>query len=224
MTERKDLEETDGSRHMSALGKKIEALAGLVSGPVARKMYKDIEAGLKVVSKHLSVIEGQATTDYLTGLFNRQSFDEFMVREQGLVSRNDRPSSLVYLDIDRLKLVNDNYGHLAGDEVLRGIARIIKEHEREGGDISCRYGGDEFCVILPETGMDGAYSYAKRLRGTIADREWVYDGKNLGRVTISAGVSVIHTWESVEDIVNGVDKAMYKAKGNGRNRVVLRGN
>lgn len=160
-----------------------------------------------------------ASKDGLTGLYNRRHFDNLVKREQSLVLRHKRPSSVILFDIDGFKGFNDTYGHVAGDYVLKNLSEIMLNLERDE-DFSCRYGGEEFAVILPETNVEGAYVNAERLREGIEEATWNYEGKDLGRVTISAGVSDIVPGRSIEDIVKKVDSALSVAKGGGKNCVV----
>jgi diguanylate cyclase (GGDEF)-like protein len=155
----------------------------------------------------------EAEKDHLTGLFNRRTMDKIMQ----LWMKDHYFFSLIMLDIDYFKRVNDKYGHSAGDEVLRFVSRIMRDISRTG-DYCCRYGGEEFVVFLPSTNMEIAISVAERLRlkvsGTVSP---------IGEmVTISLGVA---TWDSsnqnAADILLRVDRALYAAKQTGRNRVVM---
>jgi|APSaa5957512535_1039671.scaffolds.fasta_scaffold57675_3 diguanylate cyclase (GGDEF)-like protein len=158
--------------------------------------------------------------DPLTGLYNRGYFNDSLAGEISRVGRRGKHSSLVMCDIDYFKKFNDNFGHLAGDRVLKGVSKVIMESGRKE-DSSCRYGGEEFAIILPGASGDGAYAFADNLRKNIKSKEWFYDGDYLGQVTISAGVSDIVAGERIEDVISRADSALYSAKNGGRDRVSL---
>ncbi|GAB4482767.1 MAG: hypothetical protein OHK006_01910 [Thermodesulfovibrionales bacterium] len=165
-------------------------------------------------------IERMATTDGLTGLFNHRSFQEKLTEEIRRMKRYNEPVSLLLTDIDHFKKVNDTYGHPAGDQVLRGVARMIREAIRDI-DIPARYGGEEFAVILPKTVDRDARVIAERIRRMVMDSTFTADGKTL-KVTISIGVaSAPADADAKEDLIENTDKALYHAKHNGRNQTVL---
>ncbi len=156
--------------------------------------------------------------DGLTGLYNRRKLNAVMEREQALVERHSRPSSIILLDVDYFKQVNDTYGHVVGDSVLKNIAQIMMKLERKE-DFSCRYGGDEFVIVLPETNVSSACLTADRLRKNIESTVLNYKGRDLEKITISAGASNIYAGKSVDDVISCADTALYRAKSDGRNRV-----
>jgi two-component system cell cycle response regulator len=162
--------------------------------------------------------ERLATTDGLTGLVNRRTFNAQLERRLREAQRYGRPLSLVLLDIDHFKKVNDGHGHPAGDAVLRGVARIAQSQARDA-DIVARYGGEEMALVLPETDARGALAIAERIRLAVEKAQHPTEAGPL-RVTLSAGVA---TWpgggELPEDLVASADKALYRAKQSGRNRV-----
>lgn len=169
-----------------------------------------------------SEIERMAITDGLTGLFNHRNFHERLSAEFKRLQRFSNPLSLLLIDIDFFKKINDNYGHPAGDEVLRGVASIIKETLRNI-DIPARYGGEEFAALLLGTDHDGALRMAERLRKSIAEKIFSIDGKDL-KVTVSIGAATSpHDTEDGEELIGRADQALYYAKRNGRNRCVLWG-
>ncbi len=158
-------------------------------------------------------------TDELTGLFNRRHFSDTAEKEISRTCRSAHPLSLLFMDVDHFKKVNDNYGHDSGDAVLKELARILKSATREI-DVSCRFGGEEFAVLLPETDTDAALIIAERLRRNIADRIISYKGKSLS-ITVSIGVSGLIKEDNLEQLLKRADQSLYEAKSNGRNRSVL---
>jgi diguanylate cyclase (GGDEF)-like protein len=165
-------------------------------------------------------IERLAVTDGLTGLFNHRHFQERLADEFNRLGRFSAPVSLLLIDIDHFKKINDTYGHPIGDLVLKRVANIIRKTVRNI-DIPARYGGEEFAVVLVGTDEKGAVNMGERLRKTVMDTKFESDG-NTFNVTISIGIST-YEGEAMkkEELVEKADKALYQAKGNGRNRSVL---
>src|SRR5580704_6687669 len=142
-------------------------------------------------------------------------------RELRLATRKMSTLSLLMLDIDHFKRLNDTFGHEAGDEVLRGVGRILSESVRSE-DIACRYGGEEFLVILPATEAETALLRAEDIRGRVGSMRIASHGETLKDVTVSIGVSTFpQAGKTVEDLVGAADRALYAAKISGRNRVNL---
>lgn len=171
----------------------------------------------KLIESNLMLKE-MASTDPLTGLANRRIMMETLRREFGRCSRGDQPLSLIMVDADHFKRVNDTYGHQQGDVVLNALADLLRKHLRPY-DLAARFGGEEFAVILPETPMSEAVKVAERLRSGAQSLLFDNELKNL-QVTISLGVSTSPTprIHSEEDMIREADNALYKAKQNGRNR------
>jgi diguanylate cyclase (GGDEF)-like protein len=159
-----------------------------------------------------------AIKDPLTGLLNRREALNRLKEEIARAERYGTPLSLILIDIDHFKQVNDTYGHGAGDQVLMELARIMPITLREY-DIICRYGGEEFLVVTPETSIDTTREVAERLRCTIEDLELELDADTRIGVTISCGVSALRKDESLERFITRADEALYRAKSEGRNRV-----
>jgi diguanylate cyclase (GGDEF)-like protein len=163
-------------------------------------------------------MERLATTDGLTGLLNRRTFNAQLEKRLREAQRYRRPLSLLLLDVDHFKKVNDAHGHPAGDAVLRGVARIAQHDARET-DIVARYGGEEMALVLPETDGRGAVVIAERIRARVAAASHATEQGPI-QVTISIGVA---TWpgggEDPEALIERADKALYRAKQGGRNRV-----
>ena len=157
-------------------------------------------------------------TDELTGLYNTRGFAIITDRLFGQAQRYSRAMSVLMVDSDNLKAVNDNHGHEAGNRLLRQLAERIQAELRYT-DVSARYGGDEFIVLLPETPAEGAMDVAERIRESMAAKPLVFDGKAVTS-TVSIGVaSFPGDGQSLDAIVGRADRALYKAKHSGRNRV-----
>ncbi|HEY9775483.1 MAG TPA: sensor domain-containing diguanylate cyclase [Planktothrix sp.] len=161
--------------------------------------------------------ERQAVTDGLTGVANRRCFNESFARELESARRYDHSLSLVMIDLDFLKKINDTFGHAVGDEAIKAIGKMLKQRSRSV-DIPARYGGEEFCVLLPKTDVDEAEQLAERLRRFIAELE--IEGP--GQITASIGVGSypLHA-DELDDLFARVDEALYVAKQSGRNRVCV---
>ena len=163
-----------------------------------------------------------AYNDALTGIFNRRYFDQRFSREVLRARRYSRSLSVLMIDIDYFKKYNDTYGHLMGDRVLQKVAQVLEDKLRRA-DILCRYGGEEFVVMLPEIDMENARIVAEKLRKTIMANTQLDDSQMPNKhVTISVGVASLPESGNEEEILLGMaDKAMYKAKETGRNKVCL---
>ena len=160
-----------------------------------------------------------AYTDPLTQTHNRASFNDSIKREMSLATRNNQNLSLIFFDIDHFKAINDTYGHDCGDITLASGAKWIKESLRES-DMVFRYGGEEFVILLSETDANGAKLLAERIRASIEHHTLAY-GMEAIKITASLGVSSLRDDDTVESFVKRADEAMYTAKNNGRNQVVL---
>ena len=166
--------------------------------------------------------EHAANSDALTGLNNRRWLEEMMVRFKGKALNELQPVSVLMLDVDHFKRFNDTYGHKAGDLVLQMVAQTMRKRLRPS-DMVARYGGEEFMVLLPHTALTEAQVVAERLRKGVEQCKVDADqGQELPPVTISVGVAPWHQGESLEDMVEAADKALYRAKANGRNRIEQR--
>ncbi|MBL7210956.1 MAG: diguanylate cyclase [Desulfobacteraceae bacterium] len=161
-----------------------------------------------------------ATRDQLTGLYNRRYFMEMLERELAKARRYATGLTLCMVDLDRFKNVNDSYGHSAGDSVLSGIGGMLNEGARES-DFACRYGGEEFVIILPSTDLEGARNVCERLRKSVEEALFEYDTMRI-RITISIGMTEYSPSDdsSLSDLIKMADDALYQAKREGRNRVV----
>lgn len=160
-----------------------------------------------------------AYTDPLTQAKNRSSFNDTVAREMSLAARNAKNLSLIFLDIDHFKAINDTHGHDCGDVALASVAKWVKESLRDS-DVIFRYGGEEFVILLSDTDIHGAELLAERIRHSIERHTLAYGMKTIN-ITASLGVSSLRADDTAEAFVKRADKAMYTAKSNGRNQVVL---
>lgn len=171
----------------------------------------------KMISNQTAALREMAAHDELTGLYNRHYLDEFLQKEYAIAARHDRMFSVVIMDLDRFKDINDVHGHLLGDRVLFEVARMVKGRLR-ASDLAFRFGGEEFLLVLPDTGIDEAVKICEELRQHI-ERESI-GGLPAGKVTASFGVTqMAKSWEPLDVLLGRADDAMYQAKSNGRNRV-----
>lgn len=173
--------------------------------------------------RDLELARKEALTDPLTGLSNRKAFDQEIKRL--MMVANDTTASHVFsmilMDIDHFKAFNDNFGHQIGDQVLKLVARTIKDSVK-GRDVVVRFGGEEFVVLLPETNIVGGVKIAEILRQEVEKKEVINKatGKTLAKITLSAGVAQYRQNEEADVLIERVDKALYSAKNSGRNQVV----
>jgi diguanylate cyclase (GGDEF)-like protein/PAS domain S-box-containing protein len=165
------------------------------------------------------LLQEQAIRDPLTGLHNRRYLDETLPRELQRAERAGQPVGIIMLDIDHFKRFNDTYGHDAGDTVLRAVGAFLKEHTR-GADIACRYGGEEFTLVLPGASLADTQQRAEELRAGIQTLAVQHGEQPLAQVTISLGVAVFPAHgTTAESLIRAADQALYQAKRNGRNRI-----
>ncbi|MDH3472989.1 MAG: GGDEF domain-containing protein [Rhodospirillales bacterium] len=171
--------------------------------------------------QHLEEVRREAMTDPLTGMANRKFFDLTLRAEAKMAMERGVELCLLLMDIDHFKQFNDTYGHRVGDEVLKIVARTLKENVK-GQDLPARYGGEEFCVILPKTGITDAVAAATNIRHALASRKMRNrkTGDSYGSVTVSIGVAQYRPGEDLGLLVQRADQALYMAKNAGRNRVV----
>ena len=167
------------------------------------------------------VLRNQSIRDPLTGLFNRRYLEESLMREIQRAARKARTITVIMLDLDHYKLFNDTFGHQAGDMLLQEIAAVFNAHVR-ASDLVCRYGGEEFAIILSEVDAAGARICVETLRQEIKRLSLEYRGQSLSSVTVSAGIAEFPSHgQTPEDLVRAADAALYQAKREGRDRVVI---
>jgi diguanylate cyclase (GGDEF)-like protein/PAS domain S-box-containing protein len=198
----------------------------------ARKIYREMNNVEMILLAIEDITEGKkveeklkriASLDGLTGIPNRRHFDNTINLEWRRAMRSAKPISLIIVDVDYFKNYNDIHGHLVGDSCLQKIARTIKDSIRRAGNFAARYGGEEFVVILPDTDADGAYLFAESLRQKIENLNIEHKNSKIGKnVTVSLGVSTAAPKKggTLDELISLADKALYKAKQEGRNRVV----
>lgn len=167
-------------------------------------------------------LEEENRRDALTGLYNRAHLNQVLVEEIRMASRHNWPFTVMFIDLDDFKHVNDAYGHLVGDEILKSSARILVENTRDS-DIVARYGGEEFVIILPGSGRGGAETTSARLLAAFREKHRLLDGRDIS-VTASIGAAThgeAHEFASLEDVLKAADHALYAAKHHGRNQVIF---
>lgn len=178
------------------------------------------ESEIKSLRNEIKLLRKAVITDSLTGLFSKRYFMEALEKEFARTRRTVQPTSLILLDVDNFKSVNDTYGHIIGDKVLQEAAKILQRTMRII-DIPCRYGGEEFALILPSTPLSEAIRVAERLRGAIEVAELVIRPHEPLSITASFGVSVFNSEDAytLHNIIEQADRQLYRAKKLGRNRV-----
>jgi len=169
----------------------------------------------KYISDLIRELRFLAEVDSLTGFYNRRKIEEILNREIERSKRYGNPLSVLFIDVDNFKELNDTYGHKSGDEVLRGISDIIRRELRRT-DYVGRFGGEEFLIILPETDSQRALWVAERIRKRVEREDF-----KTGKVTISIGVTELKEGDDLDTLFNRVDRAMYLAKEKGKNRSEL---
>jgi diguanylate cyclase (GGDEF)-like protein len=180
-----------------------------------------VEANLQKVNQEL---ESLSCIDSLTGVANRRRFDRVLEQEWQRMTREEKPLSLIFCDVDHFKKYNDRYGHQAGDRCLQQVAKVIHASLLRSGDLAARYGGEEFAVILPNTDAPGAIEVAKRIKSQLANLQIAHGDSSIGKyITASLGVaSLIPTSQNEpEFLIAQADKALYQAKEQGRDRFVV---
>lgn len=185
---------------------------------VMRQKLQTAQNDLLLANKEL---ERLAMYDQLTGLANRRNFDETLEKQFKLAKRNKVPLSVIICDIDFFKIYNDTYGHQKGDDCLADVARIVGATLTRSTDKACRYGGEEFTVILPDTNLEGGLLIAEKLRKAVYDENIKHEGSNATPcVTLSLGLATYTgQFQHQDEALKAADDALYRAKENGRNRV-----
>lgn len=182
----------------------------------------ELQVALTELAEKNRALEEQNTLDALSGVRNRAYFDKKILAEMKRSRREQRPLALVMLDIDHFKQINDQYGHLAGDAVIRGVAQRIQALLKRSSDHVCRYGGEEFALILPNTDAEGVVTLAEQIRQAIADMPFETEIGELS-AQISAGCYAVVAEAGMvsSDYIQAADRALYQAKQQGRNQVQL---
>jgi two-component system cell cycle response regulator len=191
----------------------LESLSRVLNSTLERaSLRKEVETAYVKMAE-------MSTVDELTKLYNRRYFLEALDGEFERASRYEREIALLMLDLDYFKKVNDTYGHPAGDMVLSDVGEILKKHVRRN-DLACRYGGEEFAVILPNVSKDSIYSTYERFREMVSTQPFKCESKQF-HITVSIGIAFSNDAESANDLLAHADQALYQAKESGRNRIVI---
>lgn len=212
---------SQGSQEEKILGLECGADDFLVKPVDQRELL--VRTGTLLRRKQLlDALVAQASRDPLTGLYNRRTLASDLERELSRARRYRLPVGLIMLDVDFFKQYNDNNGHPAGDEVLRQVASLLTAHTRQA-DLVCRYGGEEFVVLLPQTDLKGAAAAAEKLRAGVEEHPFPYgESQPGGRLTVSLGVAAYpEHGDTGEELLRAADLALYRAKKSGRNRCAL---
>jgi diguanylate cyclase (GGDEF)-like protein len=216
---------------LSCRGRRVGALIGLdrVASSRPPRMAPVIQRAVRILLEPVAValdnalllkrVEALSVTDDLTHLYNSRYLNQVLRRETKRASRNGRPLSLLFIDLDGFKSINDRHGHLFGSRALVEAAAVIRGSARET-DIVARFGGDEFALVLPDTGGEGAYAVGERIRERIAAHRFlVGDGLDI-HLTASVGVATLpDVAASAEELVQAADAAMYVVKDRGKNGI-----
>lgn len=165
-------------------------------------------------------LKAKAMTDALTGLVNRWGLEKLLLQEISHAKETGKALSMIMADIDHFKMINDTYGHLVGDNVIKMFAATLTDFVK-GRDLVVRYGGEEFLVVLPDTPLEGAVSLSRKMQVFLENMKWKRkeNGNSLGKITLSFGVAQYRPDESIETFIHRADRALYFSKQNGRNRV-----
>ncbi len=174
-------------------------------------------SGADAEAKYHEEIYRMTIVDGLTQIHNKRYLHEALEREVLRARRHRRDLCVLMFDIDYFKRINDRFGHLAGDFVLRELARLVQERIRRD-EVFARYGGEEFAIILPETPLEGAAALAENLRSKVAGHEFVFQGERIP-TTISIGCAQLGAQDAATDLIQRADEKLYEAKRGGRNRV-----
>lgn len=186
---------------------------------IAKNLLMMLSSHVRTTNNWVITFEGQANVDKLTGLYNRRWFDKMLEQEYERSNRSDNPLTILLVDVDHFKSINDRYGHLTGDQVLMQLSRVLYRGVRTM-DLLARMGGEEFAVILPETTQQGAADVAERIRDLVEKNIFFdLDGERMDRVTISIGIAEKKLLETPNDLIAKGDRALYLAKSSGRNCV-----
>jgi len=202
-------------------GLSLEA-ADYITKPFSAQVVKlRVRNQIQIVNQ-MRTIERLSMIDQLTNIPNRRSFDDRLCMEWKQAVREQTPISLLMMDMDKFKDLNDTYGHQQGDIVLMTAAAIFPKSFKRPGDFAARWGGEEFVILLPNTPLDGAVEVAEKIRADIENTTFMTVNGSEVRMTVSIGVnSLIPTNEnSIDAFISGSDKALYAAKEAGRNRVI----
>jgi len=193
------------------------------SGEKISQKLEDSKHEIDNLKKNLQQVTVEAQRDFLTGVFNRKTFEKLIDEQIMIANEKHTELCLFMIDIDHFKQFNDKFGHLLGDEVLKTVARTLT-YTLKGRDVVARFGGEEFIVMLPDTPVNGAMKVADEVRRSIASKELKRKdtGENFGRITVSIGVSRFRPDnDTLPTLIKRADEALYQSKHTGRNRVTF---
>jgi diguanylate cyclase len=182
----------------------------------------DSKNEIQLLRMELTRVKETAITDALTGLLNRRAFDQKLHEHIENYKNSAGELCLLILDLDHFKRINDNFGHLVGDNVLRYTAKLMQQHIA-GNHYAARYGGEEMAVIMPDTPLSKAMEIAEKIRRSLAQYplQRKDNSESIGKVTLSVGVSACKVHDTLDSLIDRADKALYQAKNNGRNQVMV---
>jgi len=205
--------EVGGIDYITKPFKALELLARIKTHLNMQNLIQELEES----QKRMEILASQ---DHMTKLYNRRYFSDISKTILNLAKRNKKELSVLMLDIDTFKRINDTYGHHVGDMVIIALADILKEYSRES-DIACRFGGEEFLLLLPETSIQGAYAIGEKIRKRVEEFVLDIENEQTLKFTVSGGVSEmdIKNEENLELTIHRADDALYEAKESGRNKV-----
>jgi diguanylate cyclase (GGDEF)-like protein len=194
--------------------------------PLSEENHMMLSAVIQTLSLALAniylreTLHHQSLHDTLTGLYNRRYLDEFLLKAINTAQRNQTPLSVVLLDIDFFKKINDEHGHDAGDTVLQEVSRVF-QNENRTSDLICRYGGEEFIFVLNNCSLNDAIIHINKIFDKINSLSIYSGNQKLDRITLSAGISTFpESGKIPSDLIETSDKALYQAKNTGRNKIV----
>lgn len=211
-----------GDAYLTKPFNEIRLKAQLVAMERIYQMRQQLQSAQRQLLKNNVLLTQLSLFDELTTLANRRNFDNSLEKEFKRALREKNSLVLIICDIDCFKLYNDNYGHIQGDQCLKQVAKAMKSVPNRAGDLICRYGGEEFCTILPNTDLQGGKTIAERLRQAVLSAQIPHAKSKVDRyVTLSLGVAVYNgQYKTTDELIQAADNALYQAKDNGRNQVV----
>ncbi|GAB4256346.1 MAG: diguanylate cyclase [Methylomicrobium sp.] len=187
------------------------------------EMRKKLHRAQKDLMRANEALSYTSLHDQLTGLANRRNFDMTLLREFSRAKREKQPLSLLMCDIDYFKVYNDRYGHMAGDQCLKTVADAIASVPKRATDLACRYGGEEFAVIMPNTHVQAGSELGERIRSSVSAKKILHEGSKANSyVSLSLGLATYYgQFKTIDELMRAADDALYSAKEKGRNRLKI---